>query len=716
MSETARTAEKNHTEGTPSYIFSDETELFRSPSEPSRGDLVTLRIRTAKNYADCVELASSSNPFRIKLDLVKTDEHFDFYETKILCGENKISYMFAVHSRGKVVYYGRNGEKESFGDVAQFCFTPGFHVPEWAKGAVQYQIFPDRFFNGEPGNDVCDNEYYYVSGHSVKEKNWYEYPGKNDIRTFYGGDLQGVAEKLGYLQSLGVRAIYLNPIFVSPSSHKYDVQDYMHIDPHLAVIEEDTDHAMQDWEKHNGFAPKYIKRTTSPVNLSKSDDYFAFLCEEIHKRGMRIILDGVFNHCGSFNKWMDREGIYIGKKDAVPGAFQSENSPYREYFTFREKEKEDDPGYEAWWGVKTLPKLNYEGSSKLCEEIFSIAEKWAKPPYSIDGWRLDVAADLGHSEEFNHRFWKEFRKRLKNINPDLLILAEHYGDPSAWLGGDQWDSVMNYDAFMDPLSYFLTGMEKHSDKRNEDLFNDGVTFFGSMRKNASCFQHPSLLCAMNELSNHDHSRFLTRTNMNVGRMETKGSKAADENINKGIFREAVVIQMTWPGAPTIYYGDEAGVTGWTDPDSRRTFPWGREDNGLTDLYRALSSVRSSHPVLKTGSLVELSAGYGSISYARFDGCSCAVISCNNTDRKMRFDLDVRAAQVADGSEMYFEILTGADGFRSSDCSFCGTECSECGLDLSVTVKDGMIHFTLPPYGACVIASKNIDYLTEKKHG
>ncbi len=213
----------------------------------------------------------------------------------------------------------------------------------------------------------------------------------------------------------------------------------------------------------------------------------------------------------------------------------------------------------------------------LYEYIMKIARKWVSPPYNVDGWRLDVAADLGHSNEYNHQFWRDFRKNVKEANPEAIILAEHYGEAKSWLQGDQWDTVMNYDAFMEPVTWFLTGMEKHSDEYSEGMYGNSDCFISAMQYHMASFYAPSLMTAMNELSNHDHSRFLTRTNHKVGRVAHLGSEAAGQDINKAVFREAVVMQMTWPGAPTIYYGDEAGLCGFTDPDNRRTYPWGRED-------------------------------------------------------------------------------------------------------------------------------------------
>ena len=318
------------------------------------------------------------------------------------------------------------------------------------------------------------------------------------------------------------------------------------------------------WIRH---ATKYIKRVTDPANLKASDELFAALCREIHRRGMKIILDGVFNHCGSFNKWLDRERIYEDQPGYEKGAYVDANSPYHSFFKFNNEHAWPyNEFYDGWWGHTTLPKLNYEDSPELFNYIMEIGKKWVSPPYSVDGWRLDVAADLGHSQEYNHNFWKQFRKEVKSVNPDAIILAEHYGDATSWLRGDEWDTVMNYDAFMEPVSWFLTGMEKHSDEFREDLLGNGEVFASAMRYHMAGFMGASLLSAMNELDNHDHSRFLTRTNHMVGRVAQLGSFAAGVNVVPAVLRSAVVIQMTFIGAPTLYYGDEAGVVGFTDPD------------------------------------------------------------------------------------------------------------------------------------------------------
>lgn len=677
-------------------VFSDETPAYRTPAEPDPGDSVRIRIRVARQSARRVMLTVGEDPLALLMAFSGQDANFDWYEASLVCNRTPVSYRFLIEcTDGTYLAYDKGGARitdSCLPDVhpaRAFRFIPGFHVPAWAIGAVQYQIFTDRFYNGDPSNDVRDREYYYTEGHAKHIQDWSLPPDDTDNRCFYGGDLQGILDKLDYLQDLGVEVLYLNPIFISPSSHKYDVQDYGHVDPHYGVICDDVDHAMQSWEKHNGFAPRYIRRVTGIKNLEQSDALFARLCAELHARGMRIILDGVFNHCGSFNKWMDAEGIYIGKPGYQPGAWQRTDSPYRAYFNFLPSEQGNVPVYEGWWNYVTLPKLNYENSPALKEEMLRIAEKWVAPPYCVDGWRLDVAADLGHSREFNHRFWKEFRSRIKAVNPDVLILAEHYGDPSDWLCGDEWDTVMNYDAFMEPVTWFLTGMEKHSDSRREDLYRNGEAFFEIMCDKSARLGTPSLLCAMNELSNHDHSRFLTRTNRTVGRRDTLGSDAAGHGIQKGVFRQAVVIQMTWPGAPTVYYADEAGQVGWTDPDNRRTYPWGHEDAELITLHRDLIRLRKDLPVLKSGSLKALLADGGRIAYARFGEKQRVIVAVNNTDRAADFRLEAVQCGASDGETFVCRFLTTREGHSMPENTR--------------TVHDGLICFDLPE-GSAVIFS------------
>lgn len=674
-------------------LFCDGTEGYVYPPEPKENELVTFRFRTAKDDADRVGLVTSADTYVMEKEC--TQGEFDYYTFEVRLGAEPFRYCFEVQSGTEKYYYGRCGISREIMEYYNFVVVPGFSTPDWAKGAVMYQIFTDRFYNGDKSNDVETNEYYYIGDYSQRVTNWDKYPANMGVREFYGGDLQGVMDKLDYLRELGVEVVYFNPLFVSPSNHKYDIQDYDYIDPHYGKIVDDGGEVLPDGVTDNSQATKYKKRTTGLKNLEASNELFIKLVEELHRRGMKVILDGVFNHCGSFNKWMDRERIYEGEKDYEPGAYISADSPYRSYFRFFKEEPENWPyngNYDGWWGHDTLPKLNYEDSVKLENYILYIGRKWVSPPYNVDGWRLDVAADLGRSNEYNHDFWKKFRTAVKDANPSALILAEHYGDPSDWLKGDEWDTVMNYDAFMEPITWFLTGMEKHSDEAREELLGNIDNFIGSMAHHMSNMLTPSLQVAMNELSNHDHSRFLTRTNHMVGRVEHLGPEAANEYVNKAVMREAVVMQMTWVGAPTIYYGDEAGVCGFTDPDNRRTYPWGREDHELIAFHKEAIRIHKEHPALRTGSLKILGGEENVLAYARFKGNDRIVIVINNRSERTEVKVPVWEAEIPAKCRMKRLLYSYKDGYT--------TEYEE------YLVEDGEVVANMGPHSALVLGMRN----------
>ena len=674
-------------------LFCDGTEGYVYPPEPKENELVTFRFRTAKDDVDRVGLVTSADTYVMEKEC--TQGEFDYYTFETRLGEEPFRYCFEVQSGTEKYYYGRCGISREILEYYNFVVVPGFSTPDWAKGAVMYQIFTDRFYNGDKSNDVETNEYYYIGDYSRRVTNWDKYPANMGVREFYGGDLQGVMDKLDYLQDLGVEVVYFNPLFVSPSNHKYDIQDYDYIDPHYGKIVDDGGEVLPNGVTDNSQATKYKKRTTGLKNLEASNELFIKLVEELHRRGMKVILDGVFNHCGSFNKWMDRERIYEGEEDYEPGAYVSADSPYRSYFRFFKEGPENWPyngNYDGWWGHDTLPKLNYEDSVKLENYILYIGRKWVSPPYNVDGWRLDVAADLGRSNEYNHEFWQKFRRAVKDANPNALILAEHYGDPRDWLKGDEWDTVMNYDAFMEPVTWFLTGMEKHSDEAREELLGNIDNFIGSMAHHMSNMLTPSLQVAMNELSNHDHSRFLTRTNHMVGRVEHLGPEAANEYVNKAVMREAVVMQMTWVGAPTVYYGDEAGVCGFTDPDNRRTYPWGHEDQELIAFHKEAIRIHKEHPALKTGSLKILGGEENILSYARFKGHDRIIVVINNRSERAEVKVPVWEAEIPIKCRMKRLLYSYKDGYA--------TEYEE------YLVEDGEVVANMGPHSALVLGMRN----------
>ena len=682
----------------PQALFSDGTAFYRNPSEPDCFEEVHLRFRTGRENVDEVILVFDEQ--RYTMQKVANDKMFDYYEYTVKLGDSRVEYYFEVHSGHMVCYFNSVGVCSSVENYYNFSITPSFQTPDWAKGAIIYQIFVDRFYNGDRSNDVETDEYFYIGEGTHKNTDWMKYPREMDVREFYGGDIAGVMQKLDYLQDLGVEAIYLNPIFVSPSNHKYDVQDYDYIDPHFGRIvkndgenlqrDENGNLIIHDPEHPNKDATRYICRVTDKENLEASNQLFIEFVEEVHRRGMKVILDGVFNHCGSFNKWLDRECIYEDAPGYEKGAFVSKDSPYRTFFKFREDTWPYNVNYDGWWGHDTLPKLNYEESPKLYEYIMRIARKWVSPPYNVDGWRLDVAADLGQTAEYNHHFWHEFRRNVKEANPNAIVLAEHYGDPTEWLKGDQWDTVMNYDAFMEPLTWFLTGVEKHSDEYRGDLIGNADAFFGSMRHYMTRFNTQSLQVAMNELSNHDHSRFLTRTNHQVGRISSRGADAANEGVNKNLFRMAVLMQMTWPGAPTIYYGDEAGLCGWTDPDSRRAYPWGHEDEELIQYHKELIRIHKEHQVLRTGSILFLFGEYQCISYGRFDDNEHIVVAINISQDTRHMEIPVWRLGVTQPTRMARVILTDAGGFSIETKVYqvqSGKLILDCPPETAVLVKD-----------------------------
>ena len=668
-------------------LFSDTTEDYVTPAEPNPYSPVTIRFRAALNNVDRVFLVHKGT--RQMMSQESKDTEFEYFSISVELEDEEYSYHFAIQFGKILCTYDTRGVARESQREYEFRIIPGFKTPAWAKGAVMYQIYVDRFYNGDITNDVLTGEYEYIGEKAVRVDNWDKYPAVMGVREFYGGDLQGVLDKMDYLKSLGIDVIYFNPLFVSPSNHKYDIQDYDYIDPHFGRIISDEGELMEPDQKENRTATRYIDRVTNKKNLDASNELFAKVVSEAHRRGMKVILDGVFNHCGSFNKWMDKERIYENAAGYEKGAFISKDSPYHDYFQFyNDHGWPYNANYDGWWGHDTLPKLNYEKSKPLFDYVLGIAAKWVSPPYNADGWRLDVAADLGHSVEFNHLFWKAFRKAVKEANPNAIVLAEHYGNSRDWLSGQEWDTVMNYDAFMEPVTWFLTGMQKHSDDFRMDLYGNADSFMGSMRHHMASFTTPSLQVAMNELSNHDHSRFLTRTNKAVGRTNTLGAEAADRGVNKAVMREAVVIQMTWPGAPTIYYGDEAGVCGFTDPDNRRTYPWGHEDQQMIQFHREMIRIHKENPEILTGSLKYIDGDRHILGYGRFNKKACTVVMINNNETEVTREVAVWQLGIPREGVLKRLMLTSAEGFTTESREY--------------PVVSGKLRLTMPKTSAVVL--------------
>ena len=664
-------------------LFSDQTPEFLNVQtiKPLRRNgrkqyVIRIRLRTAAGDADnCVLLTDLGEiPMRVE----KENAHFIYFSAEVVSDGRPVRYAFRIRlvRTGEEFLYKRTGIE--WGDEAgDKTADESGETPEEKTGTEGWWYYAPEFKipNG---------------GQVLQIEDWYCPPAADDTREHYGGDLQGIMDKLDYLEDLGVEVIYLNPIFVSPSNHKYDTQDYDHIDPHFGKIVHDRGKVLPRGSLDNREAEKYKVRVTDPANLEASDRLFANLVREAHMRGIRVILDGVFNHCGSFHRWLDREKIYLNTGNYAPGAYGRKDSGYRQYFDFQKDDWPDNESYESWWGFSSLPKLNYEESMQLRDEILRVAAKWVSPPYNADGWRLDVAADLGHSEVFNHYFWQRFRKVVKKANPDALILAENYMNSANWLGGGEWDTIMNYEGFMDPVTWFLTGMEKHNDAFHPSYIGDPERFWTAMKwKGQEDMPQAPLMCSMNQLSNHDHSRFLTRTGLKVGRVSLLGTQAAAEDVRESVYREAAVIQLTWPGAPTLYYGDEAGLCGFTDPDNRRTYPWGREDREMIRFHKELIRMHKEYSCLRKGSLIRLADEPHVISYGRFDRESSVVVAVNNGNDPVKIRIPVIYAGVPADCNMKLRFLTNISGFLAYPRTV-------------YRVEDGILEIELAPESAAVL--------------
>lgn len=693
-------------------IYSDGTAFYRSPEEPLENSSFLTRIRVKRSSATEVNVVVGDSI--IPMVKESRDELFDYYTAQIKTELEPVYFYYHIKQNKKQLYYSRRGVelKKPLGSY-RFKVFPGFVIPDWSKGAVLYQIYVDRFNNGDTSNDVVDNEYMYDNWPSVKVNDWDRYPdsqtayedGGNRTREFYGGDLEGVIQKLDYLDGLGIDGIYFNPLFVSPSNHKYDSQDYDNVDPHIGVIvndggdlinpEDDPNYknpVMGNASSINKNATKYIKRVTDQENLDASNNKLKELISKFHEKDMKVILDGVFNHSGSFNKWLDRESLYPGNE----GAYESKDSKYKDYFLFSKNSWPGNESYEGWWGYKTLPKLNFEDSKELENNILDMSANWVSEGVDADGWRLDVAADLGRSATYNHKFWQMFRDRVKGSNNEAVIYAEVYGDSSGWLNGNEWDSVMNYDAFFEPISFFLTGLEKHSFYKRDDLLNNSKNFEKDLREKMAKMPYNSLMAAMNQLDNHDHSRFLTRTS---GIVDTDRSNKgisfpenADVNHNYGILKEAVVMQMTLPGAPTLYYGNEAGVAGFTDPDSRRTYPWGNENQELLSFYKDIIGIHKEYSSFINGSMTSLYfKDKGIYSYGRWNSKNRAVVVVNNNDSPKVISIPVDILGSID-KDTYTEIYETSEHGQTK-------------LKNRIVVVNSKIDVTIPAYGTKILISK-----------
>ena len=546
----------------------------------ARGDVVAagawrafLRFRWAGRLPERVWLRVVDGPCR-RVELAAVARHDDGYvlRARVEAARPGLRYQLEL-SPPEGGFVGPLGgpyaepERAGWWQV-QLDALPSFETPSWAAGCVLYQIFPDRFFNGTPANDPPGT----VA--------WDAAPS---LTNFFGGDLEGIRRRLDYLADLGVGALYLNPIVRAPSNHRYDASDDREVDPALGSADD-------------------VRR----------------LADELHRRGMRLILDAVFNHTGE-TFWAFQDVVRRGPE-----------SPYWHWYLVRRWPiVRTPPSYECWWGLPHLPKLNTDHPG-VREHLFEVTRWWME--LGADGWRLDVPNEVGGD------FWRVWRRHVKTLNPQAYIVGEIWHDALEWLQGDQFDAVMNY-VLRDALVDFFVHRGRTGRELTEALHDQAARYPG-----------PAFFTLMNLLGSHDTERILTVAD---GRLEP--------------VRAMWFWLLTWPGMPSIYYGDEVGLTGGKDPDCRRTFPWDerRQDLRLWRWVRRLVRWRRGWPALQRGEAVPVEA-QGSEDVAAFarapagpgDCPALAVTSRSPEPTRVRLVPAPGLPGVEDGAGAWVDLLSG----------------------------------------------------------
>lgn len=500
-------------------------------------------------------------------------------------------YLFEVQGPNGTMYISRDSDGFGYlsgnrGEMWQLTvYDRKLQTPEFLKRGVMYQIFPDRFAASRREKENVPSDRWL-------HNDWYELPsylpdrdGEYRNNDYFGGDLQGIIEKLPYLQDLGVTVLYLNPIFEAHSNHRYNTADYMKIDPLLGT-----------------------------------EDDLRLLCAEADKLGIKLILDGVFNHAGSDSIYFNKEGRYGGG-----GAFRDPASPYRGWFSFDEYPNR----YQCWWGFTSLPNFNEENpgySDYICGDG-GVLRKWLRA--GIAGWRLDVA------DELPDPFLDKICTSVKEYDPQAAVIGEvwedattkvAYGVRRRYFLGDQLDSVMNYPFKESILSYIRYG--------------NASGLYAALMNIMEHYPRPVLDVLMNSLSTHDVERSITALAGEPA--EGRGREWQGQNNTlspqryahgKRLFLLASLIQYTLPGIPCLYYGDEAGLYGYRDPFNRSCYPWGREDTELIAFFRDLGKLRKEYPDLSKGDFWAVQFTQECVSYVRDCGKRNLYIAVNRTEKE-----------------------------------------------------------------------------------
>ena len=541
------------------------------------GEPCTLRIHVPEavcaKRVDCLVSREDGSPaFAFSLDPESRDGPYRIFRGDFTLEERGLYFYYFIvhHNEGSFRLFKQgNDTNMEAGDLWMLnCVPAEYDTPDWAQGAVIYQVFPDRFAKSGSPDLTGKLTPYTVHKDWNEEVVWQpEEDGTVLNNDFFGGNFRGITEKLDYIAGLGATILYLNPISKSFSSHRYDTGDYKTPDPMLGTEED-----------------------------------FSELCAQAHARGIRVVLDGVYSHTGSNSLYFNRYGTFEGL-----GAYQSQSSPYYSWYTFYQW-----PGnYHSWWNFDTLPTVNKLDPGFLrfiITDEDSVVAHWLR--LGADGFRLDVA------DELPGEFIQALRARIRQIKPDALLMGEVWEDASTkiaygtrrrYFTDAQLDSVMNY-PFRNAILDFMRGRDS------------GRGFRDTVMSIVENYPPQVMRCCMNLLGTHDTARILTAL---VDDFEGTRAEKAQRHLSRNRLEVAMdrlymasFLQFTLPGAPSIYYGDEAGMEGYRDPFNRRTFPWGREDEELQAHFRLLGALRRDCEPLRLGDIQFFQAGDRHLGYSR----------------------------------------------------------------------------------------------------
>ncbi|MEL7087345.1 MAG: alpha-amylase family glycosyl hydrolase, partial [Planctomycetota bacterium] len=686
-------------------------------------DLVLLGISTQAGDVQSVEvyttLADGSHQTQT-LTLESTVLGLDHFVGLIRVDTDRAGYTFGLKDGQAYKILGTNGLFASGPDPALVLpftvdMTPTFQTPDWAKRAVWYQIFPERFRNGDPRNDPGDEDYENLLPWTIDWwKTYTEYgeaPGKDNFYTGegnvwkrrFGGDLQGVQEALPYLRRLGVNALYFNPVFEADSMHKYDASDFRHIDDNFGV-------------KSHTPRNQVPGETDDPATWgwSESDQVFLEFIQEAHAQGFKVVIDGVFNHVGKSHPFF-QDVLKRGDKSRYASWFEITewNNP--------ELRTADNPrgiGYAAWDGPNgALPVFKNDPETGLADEprkhIFDITQRWmdpngdGDPSDGIDGWRLDVPGDIAHP------FWIEWRQLVKSINPDAYISGEIWSWAHPWLRGDQFDAVMNYQYAMPAIDFFA----------DDDTAISPSEFAQRLNRVAYSYPMQVSLAQMNLFDSHDTDRVASmfvnpdRSYDGQNRLQDTGPNYNPRKPNRterARMKQAVVNKMTFVGAPMIYYGTEAGMWSPDDPSDRMPMTWPGmkfEDpqvgfnQKFFDFYQHLIAIRHAVPALRLGAFHPLFTDdrAGVLAYERILGDGRAIVVINRSPRPRKIEVPF-----ASHGQPYIDLLAEGHSEAAFDPSASDTpEDARPMLHIAddaepVDATDDHLKLELPAYGSAIL--------------